>query len=418
MSDQNDAPDFLQTNPLGESHEHRLLEDLRAIAPAPHSRGLIRLHLSRLQPANRDARSLREAETAFEDLATMRVARLYRLRNSDLMVMFEAHEAHSIERSIQKLLRLWGADPLLVKFKSDPRKNRLTSWFDLGTEYGQLVHFAERQVGAAARPVKTLPELVAEHEARRANRERGQPMTPLGLARAEESLARVDLSSFTRRQPVCAFVEGGKTEIIYTEVFVSIVDLRETLMPGTDFLANPWLFQRLTQTLDRRVMAQIGRRDDKTLLKDGFSLNLNVATLLSEEFLAFDENFTQGGGEAVLEVRLEDIFSDLPAFIFARDFVHERGYRICIDGVNLANFHYADMNRLNVGYCKLMWSNDMAAIAGTPTGQMVKDLIRERRRGRVILSRCDSEAAVRIGQQLGITLFQGRFIDGLRREKY
>ena len=36
-------------------------------------------------------------------------------------------------------------------------------------------------------------------------------------------------------------------------------ELRETLMPGTDFTVNPWLFQRLTQTLDRRVMAQIGR---------------------------------------------------------------------------------------------------------------------------------------------------------------
>lgn len=418
MSDLAEVPDFLLTHPLGETHEHRLLEDLRAVAAAPTSRGVIRVHISRLLPANRDIRGLREAESAFEELARMRAARLYRLRNSDLVVMFEITESPSIEKCVTKLLRLWGGDPLLVKFKSDPRKNRLTSWFDMATEYGQLVQFAERQVGAEDKPPKALDELVAEHEARRASRERGQPMTPLSLQRAEDSLARVDLSSFTRRQPVCAFVDDGRTEVVFTEVFVSIAELRETLMPGTDFTVNPWLFQRLTQTLDRRVMAQIGRRDDKSLTREGFSVNLNVATLLSEEFLEFDEDFTQGAQDAVLELRLEDVFSDLPSFIFARDFVHERGYRVCIDGVTLDSIPYADANKLNVGYVKLMWSNEMAAISGTPRAHAIRDMIRERRRGRVIMSRCDSEASVRIGQQLGITLFQGRYIDGLRREKY
>lgn len=417
MSDLSKAPDFLLTHPLGESHEHRLLEDLRAIVSAPSSRGVVRLYISRLQPKNRDVRGLREAESAFEALARMQAARLYRLRNSDLVVMFDINESMSIEKCVTKLLRLWGGDPLLIKFKSDPRKNRLTSWFDMAAEYGQLVQFAEQQVGIEEKPAKSLEELVTDHEARRGNRERGQPMTPLGLERAEDSLARVDLSSFTRRQPVCAFVEGNRTEVVFTEVFVSIAELRETLMPGTDFTANPWLFQRLTQTLDRRVMAQIGRRDDKSLTREGFSVNLNVATLLSEEFLEFDEDFTQGAQDAVLELRLEDVFSDLPSFMFARDFVHERGYRVCIDGVTLDTMLYADANKLNVGYVKLMWANEMAAISGTPKGHAIRDMIRERRRGRVIMARCDSEAAVRIGQQLGITLFQGRHIDALRREK-
>lgn len=52
MSDLSKAPDFLLTHPLGESHEHRLLEDLRAIVSAPSSRGVVRLYISRLQPKN------------------------------------------------------------------------------------------------------------------------------------------------------------------------------------------------------------------------------------------------------------------------------------------------------------------------------------------------------------------------------
>lgn len=415
---ESDAPDFMLTHPLGESHEGRFLHDLRAIAQHPTEHGMIRLHISRLEAGNRGVDGCRAAETAFDEMVRMRSARLYRLRNADLMVLYEPTAVDLVEKCLMKLLRLWSNDALLVKFKADPRKNKLTSWYDMAQDFPKLIAFAEKQVGEEQAVGKTLAELVAEREVAKANTERGVPMTPLGLGRAEEALARVDLSSFTRRQPVCAFVEDGKPESVFTEVFVSIADLRETLMPGTDFAANPWLFQRMTQTLDRRVMSQMSRKEDKSLLRDGFSVNLNVATLLSEDFLTFDDNFAPSSGDIVLEVRLEDIFADLGAFTFARDFVHERGYRICIDGVTFKTYAYADSNRLGVAYTKLAWTPDMAAIMGTERAQQFKDMIRERRRGRTILSRCDNDAAVRIGSQLGITMFQGRYLDGLLREKY
>lgn len=414
---ESDAPNFMLTHPLGESHEGRFLHDLRAISQSPTDHGLLRLYISRLQASNRDAQGARAAETAFDELMRMRSVRLYHLRNTDLMVMYEPTQVDGVEKCLMKLLRLWGADPLLVRFKADPRKNKLASWYDMAEDFPKVMNFAERQVGEQTAAGKTLAELVAEREVAKANTERGVPMTPIGLGRAEESLARVDLSSFTRRQAICAFVEDGKPEPVFTEVFVSIADLRETVMPGTDFAANPWLFQRMTQTLDRRVMSQMSRKEDKSLLRDGFSVNLNVATLLSEEFLTFDDNFAPSSGDIVLEVRLEDIFSDLSAFTFARDFVHERGYRICIDGVTFRTYPYADSNRLGVAYSKLMWSPDMAAMMGTERAQKFKDMIRERRRGRTILSRCDNDAAVRIGSQLGITLFQGRHLDTVLREK-
>ena len=414
---ESDAPDFMLTHPLGESHEGRFLTDLRAISSTPELHGLVRLHLSRLAPDNRDAQALREAETAFEEMARIRSARLYRLRNSDMIILYDPTQVDQVEKCLMKLLRLWSADPLLVRFKADPRKNKLASWYNLVEDLPTLIGFAEKQVGAQQAAGKTLPELVAEREIAKANVERGVPMTPLGLGRAEEALSRVDLSSFTRRQPVCALVEDAKPETVFTEVFVSIADLRETLMPGTDFGANPWLFQRMTQTLDRRVMSQMSRKEDKSLMRDGFSVNLNVATLLSEEFLTFDDNFAPSASDIVLEVRLEDIFADLSAFTFARDFVHERGYRICIDGVSYRTYAYADSNRLGVAYSKLMWSPDMASMMGTDRSKAFKDLIRERRRGRTILSRCDNDASLRIGSQLGITLFQGRHLDSLLREK-
>jgi hypothetical protein len=414
MSDQAAATG---THPLGESHEARLLDDLKSIDQGNRNKGVIRLHLSRLEPQHRDKQNLRNAETVFDELSRTRSAWLYRLRNSDLMIVFERHETDAAERAVLKLLKLWERDALMQKFKNDARQNRLSSWFDMTKDYDKLLAFAMRQTSASDKTVrKNLTELIAERELQRSNPEKGAPLTPLELGKAEDSLARVDLSSFTRRQPVCAFVEDGKPEVIFTEVFVSIPDLRETLMPRTNLTANPWLFQRFTQTLDRRVMAQIARREDRTLLRDGFSINVNVSTVLSEEFLSFDDDFAPSTQDVVLEMRLEDMFADPGSFAFARDFVTERGYRICVDGLNLTTFPYADTTRLGVAYAKLGWAQEMSAYAGSTLGQGLKDLIRERKKGRTILARCDSETAVKVGQQLGITLFQGRYIDSLVRK--
>ena len=416
MSEQKTAPLGATTNPLGESHEARFLNDLKTLDGAARAKGVIRLHLSRLLPENRDKQHLRNAETVFDELTRTRSAWLYRLRNSDLMVVFENGETDGAERAVLKLLKLWERDPLMQKSKSDARKNRLSSWFDLTQDYDKLLTFAMRQTATSDKSArKTLPELIAERELQRSSPERSAPLMPLELGRAEEALARVDLSSFTRRQAVCAFVEDGKPEVVFTEVFVSIADLRETLMPSTDLTANPWLFQHLTQTLDRRVMAQIARREDRTLTRDGFSINVNVSTVLSEDFLTFDDDFAPSSQDVVLEMRLEEIFADPNAFSFARDFVTERGYRICIDSLNLNTFPYADTNRLGVAYAKLMWTPDLAAFIGTTQGQELKQMIRDRKKGRTILARCDSDAAVKVGQQLGITLFQGRYIDGIGR---
>ena len=416
MSEQKSPGIGATTNPLGESHEARFLDDLKTLDAAGRDKGVIRLHLSRLLPENRDKQHLRNAETVFDELTRTRSARLYRLRNSDLMVIFERFETEAAERAMLKLLKLWERDPLMQKAKSDARKNRLSSWFDMTQDYDKLLTFAMRQTATSEKAVrKSLPELIAERELQRTNPERGTPLTPTELGRAEEALARVDLSSFTRRQPVCAFVEDGKPEVIFTEVFVSIADLRETLMPRTDLTVNPWLFQHLTQTLDRRVMAQIARREDRTLLRDGFSINVNVSTVLSEEFLSFDDDFAPSSQDVVLEMRIEDIFADPGSFAFARDFVMERGYRICIDGLTLNTFAYADTNRLGVAYAKLMWTPDLAAFIGTTQGQELKQMIRDRKKGRTILARCDSDASVKVGQQLGITLFQGRYVDSVSR---
>jgi hypothetical protein len=55
-------------------------------------------------------------------------------------------------------------------------------------------------------------------------------------------------------------------------------------------------------------------------------------------------------------------------------------------------------------------------MADDPTGTQLSQMqasVEALGRSRAVLCRCDSEEAVRFGQSLGITIFQGRFIDSL-----
>jgi len=199
---------------------------------------------------------------------------------------------------------------------------------------------------------------------------------------------------------------------LFYELFFSIGELQETLLPNVGLDSSPWLFQELTETLDHRVLSLLNRHDDRTLSGD-VSINLNVQTLLSQDFLAFDDGVKSSQrGTIVIELQKVDIFADLNAFLFARDFARERGYRICIDGVTVDSLPFIERSRLGIDLLKLAW--DASLVEGKlPDGSLLAEYVRKCGPSRTILCRCDSVNAIQVGQSVGITLFQGRHIEQL-----
>ena len=186
-----------------------------------------------------------------------------------------------------------------------------------------------------------------------------QPMDPQALGELVNNIGRADLTNVLRRQAVCAIAPGDTPKPIYRELYISIPDLRDAVMPKRDIASDRWLFQYLTQTLDRRVLALLRRNDDSNLAHS-YSLNLNISTLLSPEFQAFDQNLRSGSrGSIVIEIEKVDIFNDIGSYIFARDFVRERGYRICLDGVTALTLPFIDRERLGIDLVKVFWSPDL-----------------------------------------------------------
>lgn len=242
---------------------------------------------------------------------------------------------------------------------------------------------------------------------------RRRPIDADTLDRLVNSLARADLSNHVRRQPVCALVGSARPQPLFWEIYVSISELRDAIAPRIDMMANRWLFQHFTETLDRRVLSWLNREGSR-LIQSGFSININVETILSEHFLKFEQMVAAGlHGTVVLELRIEDIFSDLEAFVFARDFVRQRGYRLCLDFATAEVLAAVNRDRLGLDMVKLFWHPGLEQDLASPRCAAALDHLRAGEGARTVLARCDDQSAIEFGRSLGISMYQGRAIDAM-----
>lgn len=403
-----------EEHPLGAAHEKRLLADLKRTAGHTRGRWGVHVHLSKLLKKNRADHALHSAEATFNALVTRDGARFYWLRNGDFILLFNIGSGDAVRSALVKVRFLFAGDPLIADLQESGQDDDLTTWYPLDAKFDLLMTKVRGWV-AEHKQVAAVADRRALRSGPGTQYRRGAPLTPSVLAKVEAALQGADLSSHIRRQSICAIVGRSMPDPVFTEVFVSIADLREALIPHVELASNPWLFQHLTQTLDRRVLAMLTRRDDKTL-SQGFSINLNVGTILSEDFLRFDDSLAPGShGTVVLELRPEDIFADLNAFFFARDFVRQRGYRICVDGLTWRNVAYVDPHRLGCDLMKLTWEDDLPQRLSRSEGALAAHALRRGVQGRMILARCDHEKAIQFGQDVGFTLFQGRHLDTVMR---
>ena len=235
---------------------------------------------------------------------------------------------------------------------------------------------------------------------------------PAQLDRLVTRLQTLDVAALMRNQSICAVTRSDPPEPVMEELYVSIADLERALVPGVSVASNPWLFQYLTVALDHRLLSQLTH--EMHMPRRPFTINLNTATVLSKEFQRFDQSIaTSVRGRVVVELQKIDLFHDMGAYVFARDYLHERNYKVCLDGLTYLTLPFIDRDRLGLDFLKMYWSSDLIQGLQRDAGQMrdLRDQVAECGRTRLILCRCDSMQAIRLGHELGITLFQGRYID-------
>ena len=365
----------------------------------------LQLKLSQLNENEPDEALSEKIAEEFQNILEI-FGQTFCLKNGDVFLIYSPR---ADERTVKAaLIRTWLN--LSNVSRSTKAGSALEKWYRLPEETENLLHEVSR---IDNKQIETVPEK-KEHQkfvAPLIYDKNEKLFTPEMLARVSKALLNTDISNMMRRQSVCIVLDGAAPQPLFEEVFVSIADLGESILPGVSLTATPWLFQDLTETLDKRVLSCVSRHDDGAFRR-AFSLNLNISTILSEEFHDFDENIqSKMKNTIVLELQPIDIFSDLHSYLMARDFAQNLGYRVCIDGVTLNTLKFIDRERLGADYIKLNWSPDLfSSVQENPElGESILNI----GQNKTILCRVDNEDALKIAKDYNITLLQGRYVQHL-----
>lgn len=397
----------------GPSQEALLLDYVQRLEKRAEGRKVVHLRLSGLQPINRRDQHIRAAADCFESLIGAMAGQLFKLKNNDFFFIYKAEAHAQTETAVRKARFLFGDDPLIAEESKAPVP--FAKFYNAASDFPEI-HRVVRELADAER--KRDEEVQARPDARaglKAKQQKGEALTPETLDRVEQALQRADLSNLMRRQFVCTVTSKNVPEPFFSELFISINDLRETVLPDVNLMSNRWLFQHLTMTLDRRMLSLLSKSDRETI-SGNISFNVNVATVLSPDFLAFDDNISANRrGAMIVELQKEDILADVASYLFAREFAQSRGYRVCLDGMNYRAMLMLNRERVGADLMKLVWNSELVD-GGEEVQKKLQGMVTQAGEGKIVLCRCDNREAVDFGRTVGITLFQGRYIEQLIAE--
>lgn len=365
------------------------------------------LHVNLLRPYHQLPHHMRIVRKILEPLIRRFDAGIYEMHNRNVIVAARDAGPGDIEPYVLQVRSLFAEDPLF----GGPDEGRFCAWYNLEDDYDALLGRV-RQLndgrklapdGLAPAALDGMAELAFV----------GAAVRPTHIEQIERAIEHADLANILRRQEVCAIAPGMPPAPMFHELYFSMYYLAQTLLPGHNVTSDDFLFRHLTRALDRRMLALMMQRELFHMLRKA-ALNLNVRTVLSAEFMEFDRvTNVKDRGTLAVELPALDIMNDPNEYLFARDFLKERGYKIIIDCVKHLNLPLIDRDWLGFDFVKITWTQSLYDDAGGQRGETLKGAVHRIGRDRVILCRVDSEDALKAGEALGITLYQGRLIDRL-----
>lgn len=392
------------------SEEDMLLTQLGRIKDNASGCFAIHMHLSNLRPGNKQPHFLDIAGRSFQDFVSGNDALLFRMYNRDMVLICRNIPIDDVDPIVEKVRALFPEDPL-TQAPMGSYDDRFTTWHDLSQpeDFRSFLAIAKDQAAAAAVERENDQK---EQKAQAAAADLGMPLAPDNLAAIEQKMKSTQIADLINNQAVYRVVPGQKGKIVFREYFIAMGELKNRVAPNVNLFGSPWLFQYLTETLDRRMLAVMSRRDLSTAPED-ISLNLNISTIMSREFQQFHEHIEDNTSRVVVEFQVIDIFSDTNAYRYARDFLRERGYRVLIDGLSPLAIDFFDPSLLQPDFLKISWGPEFVGEEKQEKVEEMRNVVKHAGKDGVVLSRVDSQDAVQWGAMLGISRFQGYFIDKL-----
>ena len=376
------------------TQEHLLLDAAERVGRIRDGRVAVHLHLSRLKPQNRQEGYLRVAGRMLEPMVSAYRGQIFLLSNADIVFIINQPSPIDLKDHIHRLRGLFAKDPLSNDDSGDGM-DLFCTIYDLTFDFEPFMAMAQTALADARGRgrVQQAAEL--------------KPLDAVTLAGVLERLTMLDATPFVRRQSAIA-LSGAHAEVIFQEFFVSVGDLQRAIAPDVNLLSNRWMFQHLSNTLDRRLLEAL-RRMRLTKAPPALHVNLNIGSLQDLAFQALDQSLPEGVGLGV-EVQILDVLADSRAFFEAHRKLKERGRHLIIDGLNEATLTFMEVGRTGADLYKLDWSPELRE---EHRRDAVMAALKHVDPSKLLLARCDSEAAIAWGVDHGLEKFQGRYIEAM-----
>lgn len=380
--------------------ENKLLEMTNGLQGNAKGYYAIHFHLSKLDGKYRSEYQIKIALNIVTNLFKKHDGAIFVCHDFDIIVIFLGEDKTLIEKVIFQLRYLFIDDPLAYN-KNGSENDNFSSYYDIFFQWRDFYIVCQDKM-------KSLKKHAKEEDIKRVSydtdNEEEQLLHPFHLAHIETDMNDIDISKALRKQSICA-VRNKDVKPVFDEIYISIVHLRQLLRPNVDLLSNRNLFKYLTEILDQKVL-DIITKESHSYLRGSISLNLNLATLLSNDFLNFDASINPSNRVSiVIEIDIADVFSDMSSYIIAKSAIQALGYRICIDNLDSYNILHINREELGCTLGKIRWTGN----SSTNT-ELIRS-VQQWGANRLILCRCDNKDAIKFGRGLGISLFQGRYLD-------
>ena len=220
------------------------------------------------------------------------------------------------------------------------------------------------------------------------------------------------IKAFVRTQDIMLNITGKNPEKILTEYFISMDLLRKPLFIDVEMRGSGRLFNEFTLMLDQIMLRAF---NEMHTTKERCSVNINVESVFTEAFENFiDKTHADVLSQVVFEFRQSNIVENFDEFQVARGLINSKGAHIAIDQIFPQTVGLVDVDYIGATMAKIHWRNG------------AEEILKERERAikymincnvLPILIRVDDERALRVGERMGINMFQGFLVDDMLKAK-
>lgn len=373
------------------SAERYLLDSLNRIAKNPLGYSVLYVNVSKLKPRNRHPAFVKVFAKLFDGLVGATSGLMFILNNSDFAILGKHITAETVDEAVKKLRLGLSSDPILYSHGSSD----FAKVYDFPEDFQIFYQLIEKMIEQGG----VLEELAPSKR-------------PIEAGQIEDVIAHldnIDIAEIVKHQSVMKIGGAKKFEVVFQEFFVAVKDLSAQFNENIDLVANRWLFSYLSQTLDKKTISAFQAAELKIWPKQ-ISLNLNLSSVFSKEFVDFAKNVLKPEQTIIVEVQMMDVFNNLPLFFEAKEILHQGGHKILIDAMSPGMLQMLNIKRLGADMIKIFWE---PLLEYDKNNDNLRQIIESFGSENVILAKCVDEMAVRWGMSYKINKFQGPYIDNL-----